>query len=458
MQFLWKWVDELVGKGLDWYVILELLFYASASLVPLALPLAVLLSSLMTFGNLAENYELMAFKSAGVSLLKVMRPLILFIVLVSIGAFYFSNTVLPEAKLQFYSLLWDVRKQKPTLDIQEGIFYNKLEKYSIRIGEKNEDSSIIKDILIYDHSGKNDDHVVIKAKKGRMVTTPGEQWLILELEDGVRYKELTASRKKDQNFPYTRLQFEDYKMRFSLSAFKLHRSDKSLFKDHYKVFNIGQLSHHSDSLSGKLSEKREKMREYLEPYFYFLRDSVFFQKKTYDLALEERDLIRNFPEKERKGILKRATNFARSVKGVLDVHSNVVERYKRMITTYHVEWHRKFTLSAACLLLFLIGAPLGAIIRKGGLGMPAVASVLLFIVFHVINITGEKFAEGGFLSPFMGMWIPFIVLTPVSILLIYLANSDSVIFTKEAYLNLGNQFLSIFSKKHQTYNEDPASN
>lgn len=435
MQFLWKYVDDLVGKGLEWYVIAELLFYASAHLIPLALPLAILLSSIMTFGNLAENNELMAYKSAGISLIRVMRPLIFLIILFSISAFYISNNMIPRANLKFGSLLWDVRKQKPALDIRPGIFYNNITNYSIRIAGKNDETGDLNDVLIYDHSNRRGNDVVIRAERGSMKTTPDKLWLILTLYNGERYEEVTPSPGKRQDFPHNRMKFQEYIMRFDLSEFQLSRSNDALFKDHYKMLNVSQLDLFIDSFEEELSKRQVSIRRYMDPYFKPLRDSAFFERDTIagvEIAASG-DFISRFKSEEQKSLITKATNYARSVRGIVTNNSEEIERQKYKISRYKMEWHRKFTLSFACILLFFIGAPLGAVIRKGGLGMPAVVSIILFIIFHVISITGEKMAKQMVLSPFWGMWISVFILFPVGIFITFLANQDSILLSREGY-------------------------
>lgn len=435
MQFLWKYVDDMVGKGLDWFIIAKLMFFASASFIPLALPLALLLSSMMTFGNMAESQELMAFKSAGISLVKVMKPLIILVTFIAIGAFFFSNIVIPKANLKFGALLWDVRQQKPALDIQEGVFYDKIKGFVIRIKEKNSEKGTLEDVLIYDHTGNNTNNVVMRAESGRMYTTEEENYLIMELYNGQRFEEIQAS-KKNRNFPHSRMKFEEYTMRFDISGFKMDRTKEALFKHHYQMLNINQLSFYLDTFKRELRQNRKKMNDYLRPYFHYLRDSGFFKKPYPDTAMDAKPFIANFPEDDQKAILKRAKKLARSTKGVLDVHKLSVSAKKEKVAEYGMAWHKKFTLSFASIILFFIGAPLGAIIRRGGLGMPALISIVLFLVYHVLSITGEKLAEAYRIDPWLGVWLPVIVLLPVGIIFIILANTDSNLLARNTYLRL----------------------
>ena len=430
-------MDEMVGKGLDWFIIAKLMFYASASFIPLALPLAILLSSMMTFGNLAENQELMAFKSAGISLVRVMKPIIIFIVLISVGAFLFFNIAIPKANLKFGSLLWDVQQQKPALDIQEGVFYEEIEGYIIRVGEKNSDKGTLKDVLIYDHTKGTGNKNVLRAQRGRMYTTKDEQYLILKLFNGQRYEEMKSSSSgKDRNFPHSRMKFDEYTMRFDISGFKMDRTKEGLFKHHYQMLNVKQLNLYIDTFSDDLAEERRKMDDYLQPYFHYLRDSAFLEKPGISPDFDTTPVIMNFSGDQQTAVLDRAEKLARSTKGVLKTHKKSIENLKSKLVEYKMAWHKKFSISLACLILFFIGAPLGAIIRKGGLGMPALASIILFLVYHVLSITGGKMAEAYRMEPWLGVWLPVIVLFPVGILFLVLANNDLSIFSKTLFTKL----------------------
>lgn len=432
MQFLWKHIDDMIGKGIEPWIILKLLFYASASFIPLALPLAVLLSSMMTFGGLAENQELMAFKSAGIPLLRVMAPLILMISMLGIGAFFFSNIVIPQANLKFGSLLWDVREQKPALDLQEGIFYNQIDGYSIRVGQKGQ-KGLIRDVLIYDHTQGESSNVVLRADSGRMFTTPEEDYLILNLFNGERYEELSEGKKGERNFPHTRLQFNNYSLRFSLSGFNLDRTNEALFKHHFQMLNISKLSNYTDSFKGELQKRQSRMRNYLEPYFQQFRDSNCFDGPGVAVPDRGGSLVARLDTVHPQKTLERAIGLAESVQGVLSVHSGRVGNIKEQLAEYTIAWYRKFTLSSVVIILFFVGAPLGAIIRKGGLGLPAIASIVLFLIYHVLSMSGRKMAEDYVMSTLIGVWLPSLVLLPIGITITLLANRDVNLFSKENY-------------------------
>lgn len=430
MQFLWKYIDDLVGKGLDPTVIIELLFYTSANLVPLALPLAILVSSIMTFGNLAEHFEITAAKAAGISLQRLMIPLFSVALLISMTAFIFSNNVLPYTNLKMGSLLYDIRQQKPALSIREGVFYSGIEGYSIKVGSKGKDGKSIGNVMIYDHTGGQGNRKVVVAKKGKMETSSDQRYLLLTLFDGNMYEEQRRERNGMDTHPLMRNSFKEYHISFDLSQFKLNRTNEDLFKGGQQMMNLGQLKLAIDSMQAEYSDRAASVNRTLQPYFFFVRDSLFYvQNYSNAVAIDySKDSIYTT-----NWLSENSLNQARSVKSILNSNTEELENRRTQIARYKVEWHRKLSLSAACFILFLIGAPLGAIIRKGGLGMPLVVSIAFFLIYHVTSITGEKFAKEGIITVFRGMWLSSSILLPVGIFLIYKATHDSVIFDVDAY-------------------------
>lgn len=434
MQFLWKYVDDLVGKGLEWYVIAELLFYAAATFVPLALPLAILLSSIMTFGNLAEHFELVAIKAAGISLQRVMMPLIITSILICGAAFYFSNNVLPVANLKMGSLLFDVREQKPALNIKEGVFYSGIEGYVMKVAKKQKDGQTVEGIMIYDHTNNHGNFNMTVADKGKMVMTKDKRYLLISLFDGFNYMENKNTQKKQSSLPFQRTKFAIQNFRFDLSDFRMSRSKEDLFKDNYQMLNLHQLKEAVDSMNLDLvKRKRAFTKSFAEKFqYYYIIHSDTFLKSTMQINPA---FIKNFDISRHNRIYDNAILNTRSAKEHTFFSSQDIEAREKNITKYVIEWHRKFTLSFACLILFFIGAPLGAIIRKGGFGMPMVASVGFFLIFHVLSITGEKMVKEGVVPTYQGMWLASLVLLPVGIVLSYMATTDSAIFDKESYLN-----------------------
>lgn len=437
MQFIWKHIDDMVGKGLEWYVILELMAYISASLVPLALPLAILLSSLMTFGNLGEHYELIAFKSAGISLKRILRPLTIFIVFLSIGAFLFANYLLPIANLKSRSLLYDVREQKPAMDIKPGIFSSELNDLTIRVGDKKstEEGERLYDILIYDHSDDRGNRTVTIAEEGLMVLSPNKRYLEMTLFNGRSYDE-QPDKSGENKHVLARVEFKENLIRTDLSEFKLNRTDEDLFKTNYKMLNIDQLSVAIDSLKNK---KNRSELAYVDnialTYSNYNRpkEEIANTARTEQIVFDS--LLNPLNEFEKERVYKTASNLARSAKSKSDAMVRERDIREESIRRHEIEWHRKYTLSFACIILFSIGAPLGAIIRKGGLGMPMVISVIFFLIYHMVSITGEKMAKEGALSSFEGMWLSSFILLPIGILLAYKATTDSELFKTEAYTN-----------------------
>lgn len=431
MQFLWKYIDDLVGKGLEWYIVVKLMVYVAITLVPLALPLAILLSSIMTFGNLAEHFELTACKAAGISLQRVMRPLMISAVLICFGAFFFSNYVLPVANLKMNALLYDVRQQKPSLLIKEGIFYNGIDGYSIRVSKKDEDGQTLHNIMIYDHSANRGNLKMIMAERGKMAMSEDERFLILTLNKGTSYEEQESERGKNSH-PFTRTEFDEERIRFDLSSFKLTRTNEQLFKDNYQMLNLDQLSTAADSLHKKITFRKKEFFERLAASLAIDTNLSSYHKPA-SKEFSNPDLVQNFAASRRNMILSSALYAARNVKSLADDAFQDIDIKSRNLAKHDIEWNRKFTLSFACLILFFIGAPLGAIIRKGGLGMPVVVSILFFVTYHVISISGEKFAREGVIPAYKGMWISSIILLPIGIFLTYKATTDSSLFDKDSY-------------------------
>lgn len=443
MQFLFKYIDDLVGKGLEWYVVLELIVYASSTLVPMALPLAILLSSIMTFGNLGEHYELVALKSSGISLRKIMMPLVYCVFLISIGAFYFSNFAMPYANLKMGALMWDVKNQKPTLALKEGIFFNGMDGYSIRVGKKENDGQTLKNIVIYNHSSQSGNMNVMMADSGRMLKSENDRFLIIELFNGISYEESGTPNTNNDRKQLLRVKFKQHEVKFDLSTFQMNRTDENLFKDHYTMLNIKQLKYYEDSLQKKGKSEIAYYNQNYRAYTFMDKKFEVDSAASPTIKLINSDIIQNFPKASQAGILASAYATIRNIKSYSESTAEDHDKLAEKIRRHEIEFHRKFTLSIACLILFFIGAPLGAIIRKGGLGMPVVISIFFFIFFHILSITGEKFARKGVVDVWLGMWMASIVLLPIAILLTRMATTDSAIFNLEAYSNF---FKKIFKR------------
>ncbi len=440
MQFFWLYMDELIGKGLGIWMIVQLLLYMSATLVPMALPLGILLASIMTFGNMGENFELVAIKASGISLLRFMRPLLLLIAGIGGMAFLFNNDVIPVANLKALSLLYDLRNSKPTFNIKPGQFNSDIKDYSIRVGSKGSDGRSIYDIIIYNEtSGRGNDNVVL-AHKGEMKSTPDKQYLIFSLEDGWRYEEGHNERANDQKDAMMRMHFKKWDKVFDLSSFRLAHTNEDLFKGAYQMLNLSQLGEAIDSIALTRKKLPTAIGNFIAPYVTFAgnekeRGLLLKKMAIRDTGLRtyKSSFFELMNDSLKHKAVEMATSNVRNIKSQLDfpAFDNYIqtENYRK----YLAEWHRKLTLSFACILLFLIGAPLGAIIRKGGLGMPLVIAVVFFVIFHITSVIGEKLAKAGTLPVWMGMWMATGMLLPMAFLLIQQARNDSQIFSKEWY-------------------------
>lgn len=449
MQFLWKYIDDLVGKGLETKILAEFLLYSSISMVPMALPLAVLLASLMTFGTLAENLELLAFKASGVSLTRIMAPLTYLVVAITFAAFFFANNVMPVSNLKLTALMHDIRRQRPELQIQPGIFDNTLEGYSIRIGDQDPKTSLLKDIWIYDHTDKAGNVSVTVADSGYMKMSSDEKHLMLTLYNGTSYKELQKTKKRNEpeTYPHRRDIFAKQEMLIELTGFGLNRTDQSLWKNSFSMMNLEQLTHFEDSLDQDIGNLQESVREMIENSTVEKKkqnmhgniaslDSVqLVNLKPAFYTLDIDSVFSTMNKTEKRRAVVQAINIARTNKSFIATNANTVEYKIKRLRRYQIEKHRKFTYSFSCLIFFFIGAPLGAIIRKGGLGMPVIVSVLFFLVWYMISITGEKFVREDMMAPFVGMWLSSFMLIPLGAFVSYKASRDSVIMNIESYFN-----------------------
>lgn len=445
MQFVWKYIDDLVGRGVEWYYIAELLFYTSATVVPMALPLAILLSSIMTFGTLGENYEMAAFKSSGLSLIRIMRPLIVFMLILALGQFLFANYVIPVANLKSQTLLQNITHKKPALNIREGTFYNGIEGFSIKIGEKlGDDNNDLRDIYIYDHSDNIGNVKVITAEKGTMTVSDDELYLNIDLFNGGSYEDVFPKKVADRdNHPFTKSKFGRSLIKFNLSSFQTGDLRSGERKD-YDMLNITQLVSAVDSLTKKFEERRKEFNAQMVSKYSFttVKDSTKqVSRKLGDTIIAN---INNASDRDR--IIKNALRIARSNKAYFD---NTEQEYlwrKKLLARHWLEWQKKFSISFSCIALFFIGAPLGAIIRKGGMGMPVVISVFIFIIYHVTGYSFEKLGRELVWSPFRAMWTANFYLFPIGIWLTYKSATDSAIFNQEIYLKPISWVKKIFSK------------
>ena len=445
LQFLWMYVDELAGKGLDFKILSELLYHFALTFVPTALPLGILLASLMTFGNMGEFSELSALKSSGISLQRIMMPLIVLIGIIAIVSFFFSNNVLPYSTDKARTLLWDIRRKKPDINIQAGTFYNGVPDFSIKITTKDPVTNRLDNLIIYDHRQRRGNYSVILADSGYMHLTKDETGLVMTLYNGHGYTELEEknvsinARKYPARIDY----FKEQSIVIPLSGFDLQRSEEGLFKSSAAMLNISQLTFTIDSLNNKYKDRlNSRFRDFKNVKFYAVRNvkpynpSLLSQQDTIGKSrkFDVKSLYDSLNVTEKRSVVAKAIENLKEEISILAEKNDSQHNEIKAIRRYEVEWNKKLTLSFACLVFFFIGAPLGAIIRKGGLGTPAVISIFFFVVYYVISITGQKLVEEDVVGTFPGMWAASYILLPIGIFLTYKATTDSVILNIETYL------------------------
>lgn len=475
-----KYFDDIIGKDLGWGVIGQLLFYFAIFNTPVALPLAVLLSSLITFGNLGEHFELTAIKSLGISLIRSLVPIFAFVLLLTWGAFLVGNYLVPKAALEAYSLLYDIKQKKPALDLRQGAFYNAIPDISIKVNEKMPEDGILKGVIIYDHRGRSGNKEVIKADSGRMYTILNDQYLKLELFNGYNYKEgstgnsdLSGRQGSAADETYSRTEFTKSQIVFDLSSFVLNRTDKKWFQSNRIMRNMKELNKDMDSVNMVI--KTEQIAIYGSASnlynYHFKKDSVEWpeeikqlKKKRDSIALVKKASDPQTPvvtsslpestiktatiritEKEKKASdsiynspyslseISSALNQVRMVKAQLLTHNTNIRSYELEHRAFGIQWHKILAQAIACIAMFLIGAPLGAIIKKGGLGVPVLMSILFFILFYVLSLMGEKWAKQGVFSVPMGMWLANIILVIIGLVFLKQARADARLFDSDFY-------------------------
>lgn len=446
MIFLWKYISDLVGKGLEWWVILKLLFYASANMVPLSLPIATLLACIMTYGNMGERFELAAFKSAGISMYRFMRSTVILGLFIAIGAFLFSNYILPSAYLKFVVTLVDITKQKPALNIKPNEFYNEIEDYSIIIGGKSDDNITIHDVTIYEELDKSNNNVLI-AQSGKMQTTPDNQSLVFTLKNGKQYEELKNQSKGKKTKDHVRMNFSEWEKSLDLSGFQMTQTSEELYSNHYKMLNVEQLQNAIDSLNIYKVKQKTTLDPSVRSHYLITRDTAARIIKIDTISSSITSFAELIPQEFKYPVTKKSLQNVRSLSGY---SHQVVQRLimtETKVKDHRIEWHRKYTLSLACLLFVFVGAPLGSIIRKGGFGLPVLFSIFIFIFFYILNITGEKMAEQNVLTPFAGMWLPIFIIFPISIFLTIKAKNDAPVFDGGFYYDQFIKIKNLFNKK-----------
>ena len=457
MQFVWLYVDDLVGKGLEIKIIVELLFYTSITAIPMSLPLALLLALLMCFGNLGEHYELVAMKASGISMWKAMRPLLHFALILSVLAFFISNSLIPIATLKWRTLLTDVQRQKLAFNIKEGVFYKDIENFVIYVDKKGKDGSHIYGVKIYDHSDRMGNTKIISADSGMMAMSPNQRNIIFTLYNGFNYTDLTPDNYKETR-PFERMSFKEEQIKFSLASFDLTRSSEDMYKSYQQMMNIRQLSASLDSLEKRYTSKQEAFTQGFSrrwANYNTISSGISSEgspNMTPDFSYADTlidlrwPLLDQYEGETRTAIVNLAIGSAQNAKDNVAFNKIDLGSQTENINKHRKEWHKKFTLSIACLIFFFIGAPLGSIIRKGGLGLPVVISVLFFIVYHLISTIAERVAVSGDLNMFLGVWLSSLVLLPVGLFFTFKATTDAALFDGDSWKKF---FQRLFKKKRK---------
>ena len=448
MQFFYVYIDDFIGKGLPWNIIVELVSYLSANTVPLALPLAILLSAIMTFGNLGERYELIALKTAGISMRRTASGLFVVIVILSIGSLAFSNYIVPTANLKFWTTLLDISRSKPGVNIKENVFYRDIEGYIIKVDHKDPDQRGISGIVIHDCSNFSKPHNIITAEHGEMYTTGDNKYLVLKLFNGTKYETLEPDPQKRGVSRRMRTQFAEMEKVMDLSDFQLTRTKEDDYKNLYQMFNIAQLEDYIDSLKRKREEILGNLERGFTSVFVFLNDSaITIPNVAGDGALIDR-LLKHNPRMSTTA--SEAITKAKTVKSQLD--NPIIPQLKSntdLIRRSRIELHRKYTSALACAVLFLIGAPFGVIVRKGGIGLPVIAATLLYIAFLVLYKLGENMAKNGSVDEMVGMWAPPLLMVPIALYLVFKANNDAAVLQLESYQRLIRFVRNVFQKERE---------
>ncbi len=447
------YLDDFLGKGLGFWTLGKLFFYAWVAIIPECIPLAVLLASIMTMGGFAENYELAAMKSSGLSLYRIIKPLFYCVVLLAVLTFVFNNFILPGVMLRSQSLLWDIRQAKPVMNIKEGIFYNKIDDYSMRVGKKGKDGVSIANVLIYDHTDRVGNNKQLYADSGEMRMSADTNYLIVKLRNGNRYEQIVPELGKPDTKAFSQLNFKELVVNIELTDFKLKRTDEDAFGHHHEMMNMWQISHEEDTLEKKINRRYEGLDNQAQTYFFY-RTSLFI-KKPIRQPVNIRKFYNSLSTPQFNMAIENALNIARSSSGFIDSvnDGSKVDEVNKM--EFAIGWHEKLNVCFACIILFFVGAPLGAIIRKGGLGLPVVIAVFFFLAYFIFSGAFKDLAVEGVLSPWFGMWLPLFIFLPISIFLTYKAATDSALFDLDAYLQPFKKLFSSRRIKQDLNNNNP---
>lgn len=470
MQFLWKYIDDLVGKGLSMSLIGELFFYAAVSLVPMALPLAILLASLMTFGNFGEKFELTAMKASGISLIHAMRPLIVLIAFISVGAFFFQNYVLPPAQVKMWTLLFSMRQKSPELEIPEAVFYDQIPGYNLYVEHKNRETGMLYGMMIYDVSRGGDNSTILLADSGRLAFTGDMRYLYLHLYEGEQFENLREQRSLDKNVPFRREAFSDKEVLIPFDA-NFNRLDEGGMRNQYVGKDIKELRHTIDSIGERLDSTGTLYAMDLKnnsfPILRNRNEAMRLGRNAGEGSDENSSadsvaavapvnldsLLSTLNQGQKSQVFSAALDISRRQLGDYQFKSMTVYEDKRTMRRHEIELIKKYTLSVACIIFFFIGAPLGAIIRKGGLGTPLVISVLLFLFYYIIDNTGYKMARDGRWPVWIGIWLSTFILAPLGVYVTIKAMNDSAVFDSDRYKSFFRKILGLKQERSVAYKE-----
>ena len=488
MQFLWKWINELIGKGLSFDVYVELFFYAAETLVPLALPLAILLASLISFGNIGERLELLAIKAAGISLIRTLMPLIILVSLLSLGSFHFQNKIVPDAQQKLLQMITSLKMKSPELDIPEGVFYDGIENINLYVRHKNEDTGMLYDVIIYNmQDGVNRAHIIL-ADSARLETTSDKMHLLLHLYQGEQFENLSSNALQTRNVPYRRETFVekhfiiDFDTNFNLAD----QEEGSGGASSAKTKTMKQLTHDIDSMENYYDSLSVEFCHNMEHYALNIPHKTRLSDYDSSTVAQMTDSMKKPLEKEENAYLaqKAKTSFVvpQSKVNVDTLYANassqekqriiisalqkvgfqemdasskadVMEYGDKQIRLHQIQFWQKITMSLACLIFFFVGAPLGAIIRKGGLGFPVVVAVIIFIAYYMIDTGAMKVSREGGMPVWLGIWLSTLVMAPLGIFFTVKSNNDSAVFNIDAYTNLWKKLLGIRPKRNITRKE-----
>ena len=438
MNFVWRYIDELVGKGLSAGIIIELMSYAMANMIPMGLPLSMLLAAIMTMGSLGENYELLAMKSAGMSLVRITKPLIILVGFIAVGSFFIGNDLVPYANRKMYSIIYDIRQQKQSLEFQDGLFFNGIDNMSIRVGHQDPETHLLRDVLIYDNRQANGNMNTIVADSGYIRLSDDKRYLLVTLFHGQTYEQARNSQwyTKSTLRHHT---FDLQKQIIRMDGFAMGRSDANQFSNS-QTKDISELQHDIDSLELKVNAATTSSYEPLLKEQIFVRDnsvlpqpdSLRVDKRGYG-NLMAMDSIARLPVREKEEVWDNARTLAKNSRNMFAFDETTAKDALNQLYRSKVEWHKKISLPVSIIIFFLIGAPLGAIIRRGGLGLPVVVSIIFFVIYYIISLSGEKLAKEGSWDAVYGMWLSTFILTPIAVYLTYKATNDSSLLDTDWY-------------------------